>query len=60
MSAIADTKVCPQCAEEVKDAARECRFCGYQLVPTSLEKTRRSAAGFLSWLDADDKRGAGF
>ncbi len=27
------TKVCPQCAEEVKAAARICRFCGYQFDP---------------------------
>ena len=27
------TKVCPQCAEEVKAAARICRFCGYQFAP---------------------------
>lgn len=25
-----DTKVCPDCAEGVKSAARVCRFCGYQ------------------------------
>jgi len=24
-----DTKVCPDCAEAVKQAARKCRFCGY-------------------------------
>jgi Uncharacterised protein family UPF0547 len=27
------TKVCPQCAEEVKAAARICRFCAYQFDP---------------------------
>lgn len=27
------TKVCPQCAEEVKAAARACRFCSHQFVP---------------------------
>ena len=26
----AETKVCPECAEEVKAAARKCRFCGYR------------------------------
>ena len=25
-----DTKTCPDCAEEVKAAARVCRFCGYR------------------------------
>ena len=29
----AGTKVCPQCAEEVKAAARICRFCGYEFDP---------------------------
>ncbi len=24
-----DTKVCPECAEEVKSAAKKCRFCGH-------------------------------
>lgn len=26
----ADTKVCPDCAEEVKAKARKCRFCGFR------------------------------
>lgn len=26
----ADTKICPQCAEEVKAAAKICRFCRYE------------------------------
>lgn len=29
-SAKADTKVCPECAESVKEAAVKCRFCGYR------------------------------
>lgn len=29
-SAGGDTKVCPECAETVKAAARKCRFCGYR------------------------------
>jgi hypothetical protein len=28
-----DTKICPDCAEEVKAAARKCRFCGYRFAP---------------------------
>jgi hypothetical protein len=27
---VKDTKICPQCAEGVKAAARVCRFCGHQ------------------------------
>lgn len=27
------TKICPDCAEEVKGAARKCRFCGYLFQP---------------------------
>lgn len=26
---ISETKTCPTCAEEVKTAAKVCRFCGY-------------------------------
>jgi hypothetical protein len=28
--AVAETKTCPDCAEDVKAAARVCRFCGYR------------------------------
>ncbi len=28
-----DTRLCPDCAEEIKLAARKCRFCGYELRP---------------------------
>src|SRR5689334_12319627 len=30
-----ETKVCPDCAEAVKTAARKCRFCGYEFAPSS-------------------------
>ena len=29
------TKRCPDCAEQVKEAARVCRFCGYRFAPPS-------------------------
>ena len=29
------TKICPDCAEEVKVAARICRFCGHDFIPSS-------------------------
>lgn len=28
-----ETKICPDCAEQVKEAARKCRFCGYRFEP---------------------------
>jgi hypothetical protein len=28
-----DEKLCPDCAETVKAAARKCRFCGYEFFP---------------------------
>jgi Uncharacterised protein family UPF0547 len=33
------TKVCPQCAEEVKAAARICRFCHYDFAATTATGT---------------------
>jgi hypothetical protein len=32
-TAAVEEKVCPDCAESVKAAARKCRFCGYQFSP---------------------------
>lgn len=39
-SQAADEKVCPECAETVKKAARKCRFCGCDL-STALVGTHR-------------------
>ena len=32
---ISDTKICPSCAEEVRYAARRCRFCGHEFAITA-------------------------
>jgi hypothetical protein len=29
-----ETKTCPDCAEEVRFAARKCRFCGFRFEPS--------------------------
>ena len=36
------TKVCPQCAEEVKAAAKICRFCRYEFPPTEVNALKKS------------------
>jgi Uncharacterised protein family UPF0547 len=35
------TKVCPQCAEEVKAAAKICRFCRYEFPQTEIAQQRK-------------------
>jgi len=42
-----DEKTCPKCAEQIKSAARVCRFCGYKFDPTPIlaaEASVREAA----------------
>jgi|SRR5581483_3009976 len=40
-----DVKVCPDCAEKVKAAARVCRFCGYRFDEASPPPGRRAGRG---------------
>lgn len=51
-----DTKVCPECAEEVKVAARKCRFCGFRFSsqganPSALEEGVASGLNTVANLD---------
>ena len=41
--AIAETKVCPRCAERVKNEALVCRFCGFQFEPQKALQSKISA-----------------
>ena len=38
-------KTCPECAEDVKEAAQVCRFCGHRFDGESRATTRREGAG---------------
>ena len=35
-----DTKICPECAEHIKEAANVCRFCGHRFESTTVELTK--------------------
>jgi hypothetical protein len=49
-----DTKVCPQCAEEVKAAAKICRFCRYEF-PESSSQTGVEKTEPVAWEKAFTK-----
>ncbi len=36
-----NTKKCPRCAEDVKQAAQVCRFCGHEFTPERKAETGR-------------------
>jgi ribosomal protein L32 len=53
------TKVCPDCAEDVKTAARVCRYCGYRFdVRTNAEseESSRIESGLLASIDGSDSQ----
>jgi uncharacterized protein UPF0547 len=64
-----DQKICPDCAEPVRAAARVCRFCGYRFDVAEekrLEEERRAQATWWeraayavkdAWDDAQSKEG---
>ena len=54
VSSAAETKRCPDCAEQVLAAARKCRYCGYRF--DGAPRTRISgAAGLLAGLRQDSR-----
>src|SRR5438105_12198881 len=52
-------RTCPECAEQVQDAARVCRFCGYRFdpakdsLPDPLRELANNASEFRGVEDAD-------
>jgi hypothetical protein len=46
-----ETKVCPECAETVKAAARRCRFCGYRFDGAVEARPRQQASAPLATVE---------
>jgi hypothetical protein len=51
----AETRVCPDCAEQVKEQARVCRFCGYRFDRTPVAAAL--SAPELIFAQSTDRRG---
>ena len=45
---ISDDYACPNCAETIKRAAKQCRFCGAQLTPAEVEQRTSFRATSIS------------
>jgi hypothetical protein len=51
----AGTKTCPDCAEEVREAANVCRFCGYRFAPLSVAAAAPDAPETRAGSATDDE-----